>query len=525
MPKRGVQGKYEPLTKEEKEQVLRKHDDFVYRYNTYLQLHGEKELDAAKLRKEVEAKLEDPNEAKKYRICQQIAEKVKRQDEIAKTLNEKYPLPEGANDYLARSLKFLIRTDGSKESEQYNESLYKDYQKDPKAFAYARTKNMLNFDATQITDLQGDEVKMLEWMRDNMAIALEANEFGDPIDPSGALGKAFGPSKRLRENLVSMKGMFQKINYIGSVVKSKYENLDHLAVPEGLGKERAYDMIFKTSKYMEKDYKLSPGMRRSLQEQADFYKEQYSLDDIKNKLIAAGKNPGKDMLIKYYAVKTDPQTGKIEQVPFDQFLQDKPNVTLAERNPGEIERIKYLTKDYEMKYNFEFQKRMGISLDMGAKGYNVFKVISDHKSGLFARDSREYKEFTQALADFTNPEKNGHLDKETLRAKVDAYLEHTERVKPGKNATDPVRRGRIELANTVKKTLNEMDKDGVQYQLANEMVAGASKALEIEKEPAFGDDYSSFFDEDIVQEKEDGLIEIEVNKDKVNIIDDYIEKE
>ena len=522
MPKKA---QYQPLTQEEKEMVLRKHDDFVKRYNTYLQVHGEKELDATKLRKEVEAKLDDPKEAAKYRICQQIAEKTKKQKEIGKDLRAKYPLREGQTDYLSRSLMFLIRTDGSKESEKYNEALYKDYQKDPKAFAYARMKNILNFDATKLTELQGDEVKMLEWLRDNPALAHEANEFGNPIDPSGAEGKAFGTSNFMRDNLASMRGTFQKINYIGSVLESKYEHLDHLAVPSGLGKDRAYDLIFKTSRYMEKDYKLSPGMRYSLQEQNGFYKETYSVDDIANKLRASGINPDKDMLIKYYAVKTDPATGKQEQVPIDEFIKDKPNVSIRERSQGEIERLKYLSKDFEFKYNFEFQKRMGIALNVGPKGYNIYKVLSDHKSGFFSRDSKEYKEFAQALADFTNPEKANHVDKENLRAKIDAYLEHTERVKPGKNTTDPVRMGRIELALATRNTLDHMDREGVQYQIANEMVQGASKALEIPKEPAFDEFEDSFFDKDIAVEKEDGLINIPVKtQNEIDIDEDYIDK-
>ena len=527
MPKRPVKNEYKPLNEDEKRMIIARHNEFVKRYDAYLVVHGEKGLDKDKLYRELLEKLDDPKVVAKFRICEQIKENDKKRDEIARELSAKYPFPEGKSDILSRSIKFLYKLDGSDQSKKYNEELIKDYNKDPKAFAYARMKNMLNFDANKLLEIGDDEIKQLEWIRDNPALGREANEFGNPIDPTGADGKAFGTSNALGANLESMRGMFQKINYAGSVLASKYANLDYLAVPDNLGKDVADNLFRYTKKYMDKDYKLTTGMRVALQDQAGFYDKQYSVKDVADKLRTIGLEPGKDMLIKYYAVKTDPATGKETQVGIDQFMEDKPNISIRERTPGQIEKIKYLTKDFELKYNFEFQKRMGQNLNIGEKNYNVFRVLKEHRSGFFSRDSREYKEFAQALADFTNPEKAGHVDKENLRAKVEAYLEHTERVKPGKNNTDPVRMGRIELAQAVRSTLRFMDQDGVQYDIANKMVEGASKALDIPKEPAFDENVEdSFFDVSLHQEKEDNLINISVDKDEiikdVDVMDNYI---
>ena len=516
---------YKPLTQEEKEMIIAKHNDFVSRYNSYLDVRGQKMLDKDQLHRELLEKLDDPKVIAKFRICQQIKEDEKIRDQIAKDLRAKYPFPEGKPDILSRSFKYLYKLDGSDKSNKYNEELIKDYNKDPQAFAYARMKNILNFNANKLIEIGDDEVKQLEWIRDNPALGHEANEFGNPIDPTGADGKAFGTSNALGGNLPSMMSMFQKINYAGSTLTSKYGNLDYLAVPDNLGKEVADNLFRNTKQYLDRDYKLSTGMRVALQDQAGFYDKQYSLKDVADKLRNAGFEPGKDMLMKYYAVKTDPQTGKETQVGIDQFMEDKPNISIRERTPGQIEKIKYLTKDFELKYNFEFQKRMGQNLNIGEKNYNVFRVLKEHRSGFFSRDSREYKEFAQALADFTNPEKAGHVDKENLRNKVEAYLEHTERVKPGKNETDPVRRGRIELAQAVRSTLRFMDQDGVQYQIANKMVEGASKALDIPKEPAFENDEPVNENEISYAPSEDSFsIEVDKHKDKEELIDVPVDK-
>ena len=505
---------YKPLTEDEKRTIIDRHNDFVNRYDSYLQVHGLKGLDTQKLYKDLLKKLDDPKVIAKFRIVEQIKEDDKIRDQIAKDLKAKYPSPEGKPDILARSFKFLYKLDGSEKSNKYNEELIKAYNKDPKAFAYARMKNILNFNANKLIEIGDDEVKQLEWIRDNPALGHEANEFGNPIDPTGADGKAFGTSNALGSNLPSMMAMFQKINYAGSVLTSKYDSLDYLAVPDNLGKDVADNLFRNTRKYLEKDYKMPKGIRVALQDQAGFYDTMYSVKDIADKLRNAGFEPGKDMLMKYYAVKTDPDTGKETQVGIDEFMQDKPNVSIKERTPGEIEKIKYLTKDFELKYNFEFQKRMGQNLNIGEKNYNVFRVLKEHRSGFFARDSKEYKEFAKALADFTNPEKAGHVDKEDLRKKVDAYLAHTEHVKPGKNNTDPVRRGRIELANAVKTTLRSMDQDGVQHEISNKMVEGASKALDIPKEPAFEND-------ELVNENE---ISYGPSEDSFELMDEYLKK-
>ena len=485
----------ERLSEDELHILQFKFDEFIRAYDDYLFQHNEPDLNRNELYKEFEKKIKDPETIKKYRICQQIKENESKQTEIAKGLSAKYPLKDGQPNYLSRSLKYLLKTDGSPESKKYNEDLYRDYSKNPEAFMHQRMKNMLDFDATKLTSIQDDEVKMLEFIRDNPALAHEANEFGNPIDPTGVEGKVFGTSKRLADNLTSLRGMYQSINYAGSKLMAKYGSLESFMIPSGFNKDRARDIYMNSKKYLGKDYKLSVGLQNGLKIQAGFYDGSYSTGDIAKKLQALAKTIDKDMLIKYYPVKIDPQTGKETQASIEEFMKDSPNISIKERSEIEIDRLKMVRKQADLKYNFEFQKRMGIALDMGDKGYNVFKAIGKCKSGLFARDSKEYKEFAQSLADFTNPEKQGHIDKVDLRKKIDAYIEHTQQVKPEKNETDPVRRNRIQLALTAKRTLDEMDKDHVEEQVEAELTQGAAKAVDVQKEPAFKEPQEGLFGE------------------------------
>jgi len=126
---------YKPLTEDEKRTIIDRHNDFVSRYDSYLQVHGLKGLDTQKLYKDLLKKLDDPKVIAKCRIVEQIKEDDKIRDQIAKDLKAKYPFPEGKPDILARSFKFLYKIDGSEKSNKYNEELIKAYNEDPKAFA------------------------------------------------------------------------------------------------------------------------------------------------------------------------------------------------------------------------------------------------------------------------------------------------------------------------------------------------------------------------------------------------------
>ena len=76
------------------------------------------------------------------------------------------------------------------------------------------------------------------------------------------------------------------------------------------------------------------------------------------------------------------------------------------------------------------------------------------------------------------------LDDEKFNEKVDAYLEHTQNVKPGKNENNETRVRRIRLANAVKQTLADMKKDDTKItnEINNKTSALVPNAVEHYKE-------------------------------------------
>ena len=116
---------HERLTEDELRFLQFKFDEFVRAYDDYLFEHNEPEINRNELYKEFEKKIKDPETIKKYRICQQIKENEAKQTEIAKQLSAKYPLKDGQPNYLSRSLKYMLKTDGSPESKKFNEDLYR----------------------------------------------------------------------------------------------------------------------------------------------------------------------------------------------------------------------------------------------------------------------------------------------------------------------------------------------------------------------------------------------------------------
>jgi hypothetical protein len=72
---------------------------------------------------------------------------------------------------------------------------------------------------------------------------------------------------------------------------------------------------------------------------------------------------------------------------------------------------------------------------------------------MFRKPSPEFKEFMQRLADFTNPEKEGFLDKEGLKESIEKYAIHV-RNNPVNNAMRELRQN---LVHEVDQTLAFMD--------------------------------------------------------------------
>ena len=433
---------YKPLTQEEKDQIVKQHEKQMQEINTFFTKGGLAPLDATEQRKLLEERMNDENMVARYRLSQEIAELDKQYTKAYKDIIGEFKLP--TNNYLSRSIKFLLKIDGSEESKNYNRGLLETYTKHPEEFTYKRIKNLMNYDPKELIEIGNDKVKLMEFYKNNMALCNEANEFGDAMNQ-----KALGITKKLDAAKDSFKVLVQKINY-GGTVCGESNSLTFFSLPK-LSDDKnqlIYNHIrnvFPGKEEMEAR-RVYEGYQRD--------KNNESLAGIISKLEAKSLTFNKNPFLKYKALETNPETGKVKEVSLLDYANEKENVTVVERSSDEIERLNNITSKFEIKYSNEFQKRLGARL---GKAYNIFNMQKEMAGGFFDRmfrkPSPEFKDFMQRLADFTNPEKEGFLDKEGLKDSIEKYARHV-RNNPANNA---MREARENLVHEVGQTLAFMD--------------------------------------------------------------------
>ena len=438
---------FKPLTQEEKDQIVKQHEKQMQEINAFFTKGGLAPLDATEQRKLLEERMNDENMVARYRLSQEIAELDKQYTKAYKDIIGEFKLP--TNNYLSRSIKFLLKIDGSEESKNYNRGLLETYTKHPEEFTYKRINNLMNFDPKELIEIGNDKVKLMEFYKNNMALCMEANEFGDAMNQ-----KALGITKKLDAAKESFKVLVQKINY-GSTVSGESNSLTFFSLPK-LSDDKnklIYNHIrnvFPGKEEMEAR-RVYEGYQRD--------KNNESLGGIIDKLKAKGLTFDLYPFLKYKAIETDPETGKTKEVSLLDFAEGKPNVTAVRRTGREIDELNYVSNKFAIKYSNEFQKRLG---DRLGKAYNIFNVQKEMNGGffdrIFRRPSPEFKDFMQRLADFTNPEKEGFLDKEGLKESIEKYARHT-RNNPVNNA---MRELRENLVHEVDQTLAWMDAGSTQ---------------------------------------------------------------
>lgn len=182
-----------------------------------------------------------------------------------------------------------------------------------------------------------------------------------------------------------------------------------------------------------------------------------------------------------------------------------------------------------MKYNLEFQKRLGKNI---GKPYNVFNTEKEMKGNLwdrwFNRPSVGYKGFSRAMKDYTNPKSEHYLDKEHLKywAYLSNYNINGKKLEP----TLDIERRRMEFVDQTLDTLTEMERDEAKIteQINNDI---ASKSVQdpasIKREAVFDNDKSleDIFGKENLKEGIDLNKSFIVQKDEDDVSNDDQEME
>ena len=436
---------YKPLTEEEKEAIRAKFKDYIAKYNALFKTAGLVELDVDDESNKLEERLVNEEMVARYRISQEIKAKDEAYDKAFDEAKGNLVFKE---DFLNRSIKFLLKTDGTPEAKEYNKTLLKAYADHPVEMAHNRTKNLMHFDPTPLIDISTSKVKSAEFYRDNMALCMEANEFG------GFFGqKHFGASPELDEAKESMQGMVQNINTVSAYIPEA-ESDDFFALPV-LPKEKAALVYQNADKVFNVD-KTPKGILNVLRGQRGDFDIKVPAKVFYEKLAEKGVKVGKDVFLKYKFVQTDPETNKQTLVGAYSIIEGKPNITVVERTKEEIVKLNEISKAFQDKYRAEFQSRLG---NKRQQEFNMENIETEMKGGFFARifrkPSNEFKEYMAALKEYNDPASKNYLNRDNLKTKGEAYMTHVNRSGKPIERMDALRQKR---ANMVKDTLAVVDK-------------------------------------------------------------------
>ena len=406
---------YEPLTNEEREEARQKFEYYIQKFNAFFEKQGLPLLNYDEEKQKFEERLDNKEYVARFRIAKDIDRKTAAYKEASNKAREGIPSPK--NDFLARSFKFLFKIDGSPESEKYNRDLYQAYANNPDEFVHNRIKNLMHFDITKLIELNDDPVKLMEFYSENMGLCLEANEFGDCFSTEG-----FNAPKELKEAKESMKGMIQKINF-GSQYAKGANGIEFFAMPN-ISKEAAELIRLNGRAVFGKD-KQSKTFESLIGKLSGKDKDTLSIKEYFDKLAEKGLKVDKNIFLRYKIVEINPETKEEKQVTMEEFLNGKPNVTFKERTKEEVTKINEINNAFRGRYGKIFENRMAEKI---GNAYNLENIENNMKGNFFARifrrPSTEFKEYMQALKDYTNPEKAGYLDKENLNRKAQAYMNH-----------------------------------------------------------------------------------------------------
>ena len=501
----------EPLSAQEKKDILERHHQIVDMMNRYL--NGALNYEDEK----IIARMNDPQEVKAYRLSLEAKAEDAKREQIYQELKAKYGPNQVENNPLNRTIIYCFKTDNTPTSIRYNEKLYKDYKTNPDKVIYHEVNKIFNFNPMDIYKCGEDKAKLAEFYLEHPEIVKN----GFCISP--ILSSEY-PNKEASNSLNSLKKPVEALNYPYIVVQET-GSIDYFACPK-INQEQAINLL-PSPIFSEPGYdSLREIVNNKLGEGENH------LDTVKESLdafIEKGINiDDPQFFIKYKCVETNPTTGKKEQVSFDRYFKkirddngneiDNPNVKVVQRDKEEIFKLKCINKTMLNAYSKQFENRLAYRL--GLITYNIDEIESRNKGGIWERyikhsTSQQYKDFITALREYNDPSSPNYLNRTNLKGKASAYLDH--KYDQGYHGLENMKGtslSRSNLAMNVIQTINEME-------LQEETLM---KTLENQVIGDYKDVSNSFLKEEDV--KEDIIIKEVEEKvvEKENVIDNELSK-
>ena len=503
------------LTEQEKTKLLAEHRAYIDDFNS----HFPDELKIPYDDEAFRAKLNDPVEDMRYRRSVEREEKLAAQKRIYDSMVGKFGTPPEGRHYLNRNIFACFKTDGSDESKEYNEKLYKDYVNNPEKLLYKKIQNILNFDPQPLYEAFDDKGALVDIYDRNQELCEDAFVFETMIKDDAKTWV----TPQLRDSIKCMK---KPIEALGDTQKAAYATVGsaYLTIPE-LSVEQATILLGSGPKYAGLDAETC--IRNTIMRALENSESVEQNKDFYDKLREHGLSLNNKFFVSHVAEERQPD-GTYKVVSFDAPLKHPTdaNLNIRKRTKDEIWHIKNISREYEREYLGIWQKKF-CSISGSDRPFNFAEIKDANKGNIFERmffrTSREYTEFINAFEAYNNPESKDYLNREKLREKADAYQNH--KIGQGKTLEqmDATSRGRMNLTSNVIATLDYMDKmDDVMRNQINAKLypavgANAHGGPFLQQEEVNDAPKNNFANE--VNEIKDVFKALDANKDNENSMD------
>ena len=452
MPNEGI---IEPISEQEKQEILARHHQLVDQMNTTL--NGALKYDDEGILK----RLNDPKEVALYRKSCQLVRDNQKRSQTFKTLEARFGKSQVRDNPMSRTIDFCLKTEDTLAAKRYNEKIYQDYISNPNRVVFHEFNKILNFNPQELYDCGDDKAKLVEFYAKHPDIC--ENAFC--VDP---IMSASGANQKILDGMKSMKKVVEGLHDASTATKMA-AGIDYFATPDLTPEQTEALVLGSNQTMMDPSESLKLIVNQKLPQDETYCTAFEMLDRFK--AIGIPIND-KHFYTKYKAVKTDPVTHTKEQVSFDQYFAQQrrannnliePEITLEQRSEQELFEFRCITSEAKGEYCKEFEKRL--AREIGQIHYNVAEIEDRNKGGIWERyirhsTSREYKEFIAALKDYNNPDSPNYLNKPHLKEKATGYLLH--KADQGYQGLDDMKGtslSRSTLAINVIKVLDEMKND------------------------------------------------------------------
>ena len=466
----------EPFTDKEKKAFEEEYTKAVNAFNKVLKDDMKLDLDLEGFHK----KLNDPKQVEMYRRISFVNELNAKKDKIQKDYKSTFPkeITKNGKEYpIGRIITTLMRADGSEASDNFNKKLMDYYYKYPNELAQAVLKGIFKADSKVYEGLTMDDYERCKVYTENFERSYMAYEVKRVLDVMESDGKIVDELKNspmipFLQAQGSLSANFDSNNSFAmpKLTMDQFEKITHQSIPDTLpffGKLTGV-VLGSDIEDVKKDIKL--------------LKEKGYFND-------------KETALTYKAIET--KDGKEKEIKLLDAIKSKdPNVKIIKRSEEEKQNMLNITNGLKHRYELRQQISQQIRRFEDAfvssyndknpqtkiANFNEDMILDQNKGGFFERlfntTSQEYRNFTDALKNYSDIDSPDFGNPKILADAAKAYIAHKNVTdEPSIERLDSTGRNRVKLCQAI---IEAVDK--VQESVIKEIDEPVKNVADNEKE-------------------------------------------